>query len=106
MSDAERPGTTGGGPFEGIDPKLNVFALANGMDLSKRPERRRLEWFTEGLERGIVIEAEEGGRFRIHVESWRTGSEEVESRASVGGGLSVADLTSILQSAIEQANGL
>jgi hypothetical protein len=48
------------GTFEAVDPKLNVFALANGMDLTKSDDSRSLEWFTEGLERSLPIEPDEG----------------------------------------------
>lgn len=93
-------------PFAGIDPKLNVYALANGMDLTKGPRHRRLEWFTEGLERGILIEVDGDGAFDVGVVAWRTGSEEVRARAVVGGGLSSTDVMTLLDSAIESANGL
>ena len=91
--------------FEAIDPRLNVFALANGMDLTKEAGSRRLEWFTDGLERGIVIEVREDG-FRVGVASWRTGSTEIVREASVGGALSSDDVMGILDSSIEAANRL
>jgi hypothetical protein len=39
-----------GGSFAEMDPRLTVFALANGVDLSKREGYRRLEWFSDGFE--------------------------------------------------------
>jgi hypothetical protein len=92
--------------FEALDPKLNVFALANGMDLNKGADFRRLEWFTEGLERGILIEPAGAGVFTVSVVSWRTGSSEIGKRASVGGGLSAPDVVGVLTPAIEAANKL
>jgi hypothetical protein len=103
MSDGATPG--GGGAFEAIDPRLNVFALANGMDLTKGAGTRRLEWFTDGLERGILVEVEDTG-FRVGVLSWRTGSTEIVKQASVGGALSAEDVMGVLDSAIETANRL
>ena len=92
--------------FEAIDSKLNVFALANGMDLIKGSEFRRLEWFAEGLERGILIEADGDGAFRLGVLSWPTGSTEISARASAGEGLSGDELITSLPLAIDTANGL
>ncbi len=92
--------------FEAIDPKLNVFALANGMDLIKGPDFRRLEWFTEGLERGILIESDGDGALRLGVLSWPTGSTEISARAAAGEGLSGEELITSLQTAIDAANKL
>ncbi len=106
MNEGMHPGAHGGEVFAAIDPKLNVFALANGMDLSKGSGFRRLEWFTEGLERGILIEADGDDGFRLGVLSWPTGSTEFGAPASVGEGLSGEDLIGQLQTAIEAANEL
>ena len=106
MSEGMHAGAHGGDPFEAIDPRLNVFALANGMDLSKGSGFRRLEWFTEGLERGILIEADGDDGFRLGVLTWPTGSTEISAQASVGGDLSGEDLIGQLQTAIDAANEL
>ena len=106
MSDGVNPGAMGGDPFEAIDPRLNVFALANGMDLNKGSGFRRLEWFTEGLERGILIEADGDGGFRLGVLSWPTGSTEITARTLVGSGLTGEDVIGRLQTAIDAANEL
>lgn len=104
---SDRPlGGTGEDRFDAIDARLNVFALANGMDLTKDADFRRLEWFTEGLERGILIEAGDDGAFRVHVLSWPSGSAEIRGRASLGDGLSEAELAGLLPSAIDAANEL
>src|SRR5688572_30353745 len=53
-------------PMEIVDRKLNVFALANGMDLDRRGEARVLGWYREGLERQVRIEpGEADGRWAV-----------------------------------------
>jgi hypothetical protein len=106
MSDAVEAGPDDNDVFDPIDPRLTVFALANGMDLAKGEGYRRLEWFTEGLERGILIESSNDARYDVKVLCWRTGSGEEVSGASVGEGLSAEDVTGGLLDAIETANGL
>jgi len=101
MGDAERSLT----PFDGIDSKLTVFALANGMDLVKEPGSRRLEWFTGGLERGIVIEESEADGFDLRALAWSMGKPERAVEAPVGRA-SVEALSSALENAIEVANRL
>ena len=66
MSDGVHPDSGDAGLFDAIDPKLTVFALANGMDLKKGDDHRRVEWFTEGFERGILIEVDAPGSFRLN----------------------------------------
>lgn len=97
---------SGGGHFEAIDSNLTVFALANGVDLYRGDGHRRLEWFTEGLERGILIEARESGRFRVRALTWRSGEPEARSEASVAEELGVDEMKGVLAEAIEVANGL
>lgn len=104
MTDAAQG--SGDGLFERLDPKLNVYALANGMDLAKGQGYRRLEWFTEGLERGILIEAAEGGTFRVAAVSWKTGRAEARSQADVADGLEADRVPKVLDDAIETANAL
>jgi len=65
-----------GGPFEAIDSKLTIYALANGMDLVKEPSRRRLTWYEDGRERGVLIEAPEDDVYPIRVGAWKAGAEE------------------------------
>ncbi len=105
MSDLQ-PGANGDDPFETVDARLTIFALANGMDRTMGSGFRRFEWFARGLERGILIEAEPGGAFRMHVLSWPTQSSEVRTRTSVGEGLTAEDVVGLLPSAIEAANAL
>ncbi len=47
--------------FDAVDRKLNVFALANGMDLNRQAEARVLAWFRDGLERRVRVEPGPGG---------------------------------------------
>lgn len=94
------------GPFGEIDPTLNVFALANGMDLKKDPAARRLEWYSDGCERGIVISVQDAERFRVDVAMWSRGSEEAEERTELASELAASDVTRLLHSAIDAANGL
>jgi len=100
----ERHGPSSG-PFAAIDPKLNMFALANGMDLAKGEDYRRLEWFTEGLERGILIRIADDGAYDLAALAWRTSKAEQFSTEGAGG-LAPAALSQVLMDAIEIANGL
>lgn len=95
-----------GGPFGAIDSKLNVFALANGMDLSKGDGYRRLEWFTEGLERGILVEASALEMFRVTVLSWRTGVAESRKETVQRDAVPIGEISGVLTEAIDAANGL
>jgi hypothetical protein len=95
-----------GGVFEGLDPKLTVFALANGMDLAKGEGYRRLEWFTEGLERGILIEAEPSGGVRVLVLTWKTGHADRLVSEDVARDVEPGSVTKLLDDAIETANAL
>lgn len=97
---------TGGGPFDAIDSNLTVFALANGLDLEKGGEFRRLEWFSEGLERCIVIAADGSGDFSVAVRCWRSGRPETATESAVAEGLSVDEIRKALPGAIDTANEL
>lgn len=92
--------------FEAIDPTLTMFALAHGMDLSKGEDYRRLAWFTEGLERGILIRPAEGGAFDVDVMAWRNGQLEQVTGKNAAPGTTADLLTSVLAEAIETANTL
>ena len=102
MNDAYQEG---GGPFVEIDPKLTVFALANGVDLAKGEDYRRLEWFGEGFERGILIAADAGGLFGLALFKWKTGAEPGEPN-DFRSGVDAKELVSLLDAAVEAANGL
>lgn len=97
---------SGGGHFDAIDSNLTVFALANGVDLYRGDGHRRLEWFTEGLERGILIEARGSGRFRVLARTWRSGAPDSRAEVPVAEELGVDELKKVLADAIEVANEL
>ena len=54
--------------FLDLDPKLNVYCLANGLDLLKNhsgfPDRT-LEWYSDGMERRASVVAEPGSPARF-----------------------------------------
>jgi len=106
MSEANPSGGTGAADFGALDPRLTVYALANGMDLAKGPRYRRLEWFTEGLERGIMIEARPDGTLDVDVLCWKTGKTEQLATENVGSGLAPEAVGPLLDPAIERANAL
>ncbi len=99
-----------GGPFEVLDATLNIYALANGMDLVKEPTRRTLGWYREGLERGILIEAAPSGALSVRAACWKTSNPATRRTATLHEDLLPADLASristILEAALEAANGL
>lgn len=97
---------SGGEHFDAVDSNLTVFALANGLDLSKGERYRRLEWFTDGLERGILIEAVAPERFQVRAMTWRSGKPDARSEVSVAEELSVDDIKKVLNDAIDVANEL
>ena len=63
MTDARSGGGDGrpAASMEAVDRKLNVFALANGMDLDRRGETRILLWYRDGMERRVRVEPGQGG---------------------------------------------
>lgn len=101
-------------PFREIDAKLNIYALANGLDLLKnqsgRPGRT-LEWYGDGLERRASIVAEGGAppRFSVHASASRKfdGGKPVTERR-VGESIDLervrADFTGILEEAMSEAD--
>ena len=97
---------TGGGRFDGIDPNLTVFALANGLDLAKGEDHRRLEWFSEGLERAIVLAPDGDDAFRVRIMSWRSNRPDARVEVVVAEGLAVDQVRGTLSDAIERANDL
>lgn len=104
MDGAEGSATVGG--FGGLDAKLTVFALANGVDLVKGEGYRRLEWFTEGLERGILLEPCTDTACRIVVMAWKTGKAEQLNDRVFADEVAMDDVARMLDDAIGAANGL
>ena len=98
------------GPFDDIDPKLTIFALANGMDLNKTGGVRRLEWYRDGHDRGILITAGSGGSLAVVAQAWKTGDEaslrSTPVREDVASEELVASFTSLLEQGLEAANSL
>ncbi len=95
-----------GGPFEVIDPKLTVFALANGMDLAKDEGSRRLSWFTDGLERGLRIEPDGDHSFLVTAMAWRINTPDDVTVGPVNDDVALGDLTAELEGGIQTANAL
>ena len=97
--------------FGDVDAKLNIYALANGMDLVKRDAARELEWYKDGRDRGILVELSEGGRLTVSATAIidrredGTGLMEIVERD-----LNPAELTdtfsAVLDRATELANAL
>jgi hypothetical protein len=102
----EAEGSATGGSFGGLDAKLTVFALANGVDLAKGEGYRRLEWFTEGLERGILLEPCAEAACRIVVMAWKTGKAERLNDHVFADEVAIDEVPRMLDDAIEAANGL
>jgi hypothetical protein len=95
----------GGDAFASIDAKLTMFALANGVDLAKGEGYRRLEWYADGRERAIVLEATPEGRFRVGVVSWTSGADDA-MHAGLHEAVLPEELSPVLEEAIEAANAL
>lgn len=98
------------GPFEVLDAKLNIYALANGMDLLKEPTTRTLGWYREGLERGILVEASPDGTVSVTAACWKTSDPSARRTSVREEALDPDDLAnrlgSVLEAAQEAANGL
>ena len=95
--------------FKGIDAKLNIYALANGMDLDKGEGHRRLGWYRDGRDRGVALV--DDGTERIRVEAWAwNGDPETADRVTLGEPQApealMESLSTILEEATESANGL
>ena len=92
--------------FGSIDPKLTVFALSNGVDLSKGERHRRLEWYSDGFERGILIELADEGTFDIAVFKWASGGVESAKPEALQVGVGADEVVKHRDPAVEAANGL
>ena len=99
-----------GGGFSILDPKLTIFALANGMDLEKAPSTRKLTWFRDGLERGLLLSASADGQVSVTALAWKRGDETSERSAPCAPDAPEAEvaegMTSILERAVDAANAL
>jgi len=103
-------GDDGGGTFEDLGPKLTIYALANGMDLTKQGAIRRLEWYHDGQERGIAVEATGAGTVSIRALAWTRNAPGTERshpyRSAVLAEELGNDLSTILEGAMVAANAL
>lgn len=100
----------GGAIFEDLGPKLTIYALANGMDLTKHATGRRLEWYHDGQERGIAIEATGAGAVSLRALAWTRnapGTERSQTyRSAVPAEELANDLSTVLEGAMVAANTL
>ena len=100
------------GPFDVVDPKLTIYALANGMDLVKEDDATRLlTWYRDGRERGIEITPDpDGAGLTLTAVAWATNKPETRQAAVVRSGVDqdalAAKLSDSLEDVMEAANGL
>jgi hypothetical protein len=80
------------------------------MDLEKGAGTRKLTWFRDGSERGILLTESNDGIVSITPLAWRRGQDAPEHRAEAATQLAEAELAreigSVLERAVEVANGL
>ena len=100
----------GDATFEDLDARLNIYALANGMDLVRTASSWRLEWYSGGLERGILLSRESDGTLTITSQVWNHGDEaplrSVEQRRGLDPGEGSQELPAILEESLHAANAL
>lgn len=95
-----------------LDPKLNVFALANGMDLRPEGDARVLEWYRDGLDRRIRLEPDVGAaRFAVRaVGALATRGRRAEAVVTVESALRVEEIAArfpeLLAGAVDAANAM
>lgn len=108
--DTGRQADDGGRSIEALEAKLNVYALANGMDLVRGPSIRRLEWHRDGLERGILLEIAEDGGLGLVALAWSFGDPASVKTAKIADALEagavLGDLSALLQRTLDAANAL
>jgi hypothetical protein len=99
--------------LEEIDPDLNIFALANGLDLLRDPgdrPARVLEWYREQMERRLVLtpsaEAPDTAvDVELHVEARVDGQRRLLSRGFLEA-TPPGELREALPRAVEACNAL
>jgi hypothetical protein len=105
-----RVGDAGGTVFEVLDPRLTIYALANGMDLVRLPEGRRLEWYRDGRDRGILIEDAGSGSVSVRALTWKRSDPESDRAQEytplIDAEELASSLSSVLDGALEAANRL
>ena len=99
-----------GGLFDPVDATLTVFALANGMDLVREPSARRLEWYLDESDRGILLEAGADGGLAVSALAWDREQPRAPARVQplepLPGAPSPRGLTAALELALKAANAL
>ncbi len=98
-------------PMDGVDRKLNVFALANGMDLERRGAVRTLGWYRDRLERRIRLEPGAGeGTWALRASATRDARRDEGTVRTLESALAPADLLArfgeLLAGATDAANAL
>ncbi len=111
MGDGDRRDTAGpGDPLGAVDASLTIFALANGMDLVREPAARRLEWYRDGLDRGILLEVGPNGRIQATALAWNREEPDVTPRSRrldpVPADVPARALTAALDEGLRAANAL
>lgn len=105
-----REGNAGSTVFEVLDPRLTIYALANGMDLVRLAEGRRLEWYRDGRDRGILIEDAGSGSVSVRALTWKRSdpdSDRSETHTPLIAAQELAgSLSAVLDGALEAANRL
>lgn len=101
---------SGGDALAGVDVDLNIFALANGMDLFRDhtdPPDRVLEWFRDGLERRIHLRPAAAGTLDMEVAALgKIDGERRARRTSFRSSVATGELRGLLVEAIDAANAL
>lgn len=109
-SSASDIGGTDGRMLPGVDEILNIFALANSVELLKDPEAdrsRTLEWYRDGGPRRIHLELAEGASLDVDVAAERNaGGQSVEVRERFRSAVAVGELRPLLVEAVDVANAL
>lgn len=108
VDDNRNRGDGGGEAFAPVDADLNIFALANGMDLffdHADPPDRVLEWFRDGLERRIHLRPASGNAFDLEVAArGKIDGVRRERRQPFRDGVAPGQLKRLLVAAIDAAN--
>jgi len=101
MRDTPEPGDG----LAALDAGLTIFALANGVDLTRGPNERRLAWHADGMEREILLTGTPGA-IDVAVRAWPYGDAAAARSEAVAQGMGEAEVRKILDRAVEQANRL
>jgi len=110
MGGATQNPAEGGHLFDAVDATLTVFALANGMDLVRGISGRKLEWYLDGSDRGVLLEARADGALTVTALAWDRNVPQVPPRTksleSLPAAAPARALTAALEKALEAANAL